>query len=145
MRRSSPAIPSRMVFPAAFPTGFTLYQTASSNGGVAEHYANAPALAAARAGRPLPDGSVILVVNRPAAGRPAHRLCRDGGARRLGRGRPGSDSATATGISRCSTPSAPATTASTRPNASPATTPRRRTATSSRWRRYGPLRLGPGH
>ena len=67
---AGPAIPSRMAFPAAFPTGFTLYQTANSNGAVAEHYANALALAAARAGRPLPDGSVILVVNRPAAGAP---------------------------------------------------------------------------
>jgi cytochrome c553 len=65
-----PAIPSRMAFPASFPTGFTLYQTANSNGAVAEHYANAPAVAAARAGGPLPDGSVIVVVNRPAAGAP---------------------------------------------------------------------------
>jgi cytochrome c553 len=67
---AGPAIPSRMAFPANFPSGFTLYQSATSNGGVGEHYANAPALAAARAGRPLPDGSVILVVNRPAAGAP---------------------------------------------------------------------------
>jgi cytochrome c553 len=67
---AGPAIPSRMAFPANFPTGFTLYQTVNSDGAVAERYANAPALAAARAGRPLPDGSVILVVNRPAAGAP---------------------------------------------------------------------------
>jgi cytochrome c553 len=64
------AIPSRMAFPADFPTGFTLYQTVNANGAVAERYANAPAIAAARAGRPLPEGSVILVVNRPAAGAP---------------------------------------------------------------------------
>jgi len=67
---AGPAIPSRMTFPAGFPNGFTLYQTATTNGAVGEHYANAPALAAARAGRPLPDGSVIVVVNRPAAGAP---------------------------------------------------------------------------
>jgi cytochrome c553 len=67
---TGPAIPSRMTFPANFPNGFTLYRTASTNGGVAEQYANAPAVAAARAGRPLPDGSVIVVVNRPAAGAP---------------------------------------------------------------------------
>jgi len=67
---AGPAIPSRMAFPADFPNGFTLYQTATTNGAVAEHHANAAALAAARAGRPLPDGSVIVVVNRPAAGAP---------------------------------------------------------------------------
>jgi cytochrome c553 len=65
-----PAIPSRMAFPADFPHGFTLYQTVTTNGAVTERYANAAALAAARAGRPLPDGAVILVVNRPAAGAP---------------------------------------------------------------------------
>jgi cytochrome c553 len=67
---AGPAIPSRMAFPTNFPTGYTLYQTINTNGAVAERYANAPAIAAARAGRPLPEGSVILVVNRPAAGAP---------------------------------------------------------------------------
>jgi cytochrome c553 len=67
---AGPAIPSRMVFPANFPNGFTLYQSVASDGAIAERYANAPALAAARAGQPLPDGSVIIVVNRPAAGAP---------------------------------------------------------------------------
>lgn len=61
-----PAIPSRMSFPAEFPAGFTLYQSATADGAVAERYANRVAFDAARAGRPLPDGSVILVVNRPA-------------------------------------------------------------------------------
>jgi cytochrome c553 len=65
---AGPAIPSRMAFPAGFPAGFTLYQTVTEESGVAERWANAAALAAARAGRPLPDGSVIVVVNRPAAG-----------------------------------------------------------------------------
>jgi cytochrome c553 len=67
---TGPAIPSRMAFPAAFPTGFTLYQTATDHGAVTERYANATAIAAARAGRPLPDGSLIVGVNRPAAGAP---------------------------------------------------------------------------
>ncbi|MBV9884095.1 MAG: cytochrome P460 family protein [Sphingomonadaceae bacterium] len=67
---AGPAIPSRMAFPADFPNGFTLYQTVTTNGAVAERYANAAAVAAARAGRPLPDGAVIVVVNRPAAGAP---------------------------------------------------------------------------
>jgi cytochrome c553 len=67
---AGPAIPSRMAFPADFPNGFTMYHTATTNGAVAERYANAAAVAAARAGRPLPDGSVIVVVNRPAAGAP---------------------------------------------------------------------------
>jgi cytochrome c553 len=70
MVAAGPAIPSRMAFPGDFPTGFTLYQTVDTNGAIAERYANAPAVAAARAGRPLPEGSVILVVNRPAAGAP---------------------------------------------------------------------------
>ena len=67
---AGPAIPSRMAFPADFPNGYTLYQAVTTNGAVAERYANAAAVAAARAGRPLPDGSVILVVNRPSAGAP---------------------------------------------------------------------------
>jgi cytochrome c553 len=65
---AGPAIPSRMTFPAGFPAGFALYQTTTSNGAVTERYANAAAAAAARAGRPLPDGSVIVQVSRPAAG-----------------------------------------------------------------------------
>ena len=65
-----PAIPSRAAFPADFPADYTLYQTVSAEGGITERYANAAAFAAARAGGPLPDGSVILVVNRPAAGAP---------------------------------------------------------------------------
>jgi len=67
---AGPAIPSRMTFPAAFPAGFTLYQTTTSNGAVTERYANAAAIAAARAGRLLPDGSIIVQVSRPAAGAP---------------------------------------------------------------------------
>lgn len=61
---AGPAIPSRM----AFPADFTLYETAATEGNVAERYANGVAVRALRAGRPLPDGSVVLVVNRPAAG-----------------------------------------------------------------------------
>ena len=67
---TGPAVPSRMTFPADFPNGFTLYSSANAGGAFSERYANAAALAAARAGRPLPDGSVIIVVNRPAAGAP---------------------------------------------------------------------------
>ena len=67
---AGPAIPSRMAFPTDFPNGYTLYQTATHDGAVTERYANAPAVAAARAGRPLPDGSVIVQVNRPATGAP---------------------------------------------------------------------------
>ncbi len=66
---AGPAIPSRMTFPANFPAGFTSYERVpGENGAIAERYANATALAAARAGRPLPDGSVIVVVNRDASG-----------------------------------------------------------------------------
>ncbi|HST36433.1 MAG TPA: cytochrome P460 family protein [Allosphingosinicella sp.] len=64
---AGPAIPSRMAFPAEFPAGFTLYQSVTADdGAVAERYANRIALDAARAGRPLPDGSVLVTVNRPA-------------------------------------------------------------------------------
>jgi cytochrome c553 len=66
---AGPAIPSRMTFPANFPAGFTSYERIpAEGGGTTERYANAVAVAAARAGRPLPDGSTILVVNRDAAG-----------------------------------------------------------------------------
>lgn len=66
---AGPAIPSRMAFPANFPAGFTSYERVpGENGATAERYANAAALAAARAGQPLPDGSVIVVVNRDASG-----------------------------------------------------------------------------
>lgn len=66
---AGPAIPSRMTFPANFPTGFTSYERVPGEGGAsAERYANGVALAAARAGRPLPEGSVIIVVNRDAGG-----------------------------------------------------------------------------
>jgi cytochrome c553 len=66
---AGPAIPSRMTFPANFPAGFTSYERVpGENGAGAERYANAAALAAARANRPLPDGAVIVVVNRDASG-----------------------------------------------------------------------------
>ena len=66
---AGPAIPSRMAFPADFPAGFTSYERVTNEGGTTtERYVNAAALAAARAGRPLPDGSAILAVNRDAAG-----------------------------------------------------------------------------
>jgi cytochrome c553 len=67
---AGPAIPSRMAFPANFPAGFTMYQTVSEGGTVTERYVNDVGLAAARAGRPLPDGSVIIGVNRNGAGGP---------------------------------------------------------------------------
>ncbi len=68
---AGPAVPSRMTFPAGFPAGFTRYQSLTANGAVTERYANEVALAAARAGRPLPDGSMIVGVSRAAPGGPA--------------------------------------------------------------------------
>lgn len=67
---AGPAIPSRMTFPANFPTGFTLYQTVTEGSTVTERYINDAGLAAVRAGRPLPDGSAIIGVNRNGAGGP---------------------------------------------------------------------------
>ena len=52
-----------MDFPAGFPAGFTVYRTDESaeEKSVSSYYANAAALNAARAGRALPDGSIIVV------------------------------------------------------------------------------------
>lgn len=54
--------------PAGYPAGFTMYQTVNRPdiGQVRYLYANAVALAAARAGQPLPDGS-LLVLEQHAA------------------------------------------------------------------------------
>lgn len=58
----------RMAFPRDFPKGFVLYLTSNS----AEHstikkiYINTVGWNAARANRPLPDGSVLIVVNYTA-------------------------------------------------------------------------------
>jgi cytochrome c553 len=62
----SGAIHSRMQFPRAFPAGYTLYQTAIEEGTMTRRYANAAAANAARAGKKLPDGSVILQVSYKA-------------------------------------------------------------------------------
>jgi cytochrome c553 len=63
---ASSAIHSRMRFPLAFPAGFTLYQTEVEEGTMTRRYANAVATTAARAGKKLPDGSVILQVSYKA-------------------------------------------------------------------------------
>jgi len=59
---------SKIGFPPDFPKGFTLYSSVNKEEGnaVAKQYANAVALQAAKAGKPLPDGSVIVVVNHAA-------------------------------------------------------------------------------
>lgn len=59
---------SNVVLPAGYPAGFTMYQTVNRPdiGQVRYLYANAVALAAARAGAPLPDGS-LLVLEQHAA------------------------------------------------------------------------------
>lgn len=65
--------PSQMPFPADFPAGFLLYETVEdeANANVLHRYANRVAWQAARAGQPLPAGSVILVANHPVAVDPA--------------------------------------------------------------------------
>jgi cytochrome c553 len=63
---ASSAIHSRMQFPRDFPAGYTLYQTEIEEGTITRRYANAVALNAARTGRKLPDGSVILQVSYKA-------------------------------------------------------------------------------
>jgi len=56
---------SQIAFPRDFPKGFTLYASVNKEdqSGVAKQYVNAVALQAAKANQPLPDGSIIVVVN----------------------------------------------------------------------------------
>jgi cytochrome c553 len=67
---AGPAIPSRMSFPANFPTGFTRYQDlpGEDGNGPTRRFANAVAVKALKAGQPLPDGSVIVTENHAADG-----------------------------------------------------------------------------
>jgi cytochrome c553 len=59
------AIRSRMLFPAAFPEGFTLYETtdAGPDGSFVKRYANELALRSLRAGQALAHGATIVVAN----------------------------------------------------------------------------------
>ena len=59
------SIRSRMDFPADFPQGFTLYQALedSEQKQVDKRYANEVAMRAAREGRALPSGAVIIAVS----------------------------------------------------------------------------------
>jgi cytochrome c553 len=56
---------SKMKFPAGFPNGFTLYSTVNKEGknAVAKQYINKVGLQAVKAGKPMPNGTVIMVVN----------------------------------------------------------------------------------
>lgn len=58
----------KMTFPKDFPRGFVVYRTESDPEAkvVAKSYVTQRAVAAARANKPLPDGTAILVVNYPA-------------------------------------------------------------------------------
>jgi cytochrome c553 len=59
---------STMSFPAEFPKGFTPYRTDEDkeSGRVTTYHANAAAVAAARADKPLPSGAVIVVATSRA-------------------------------------------------------------------------------
>ena len=57
---AAPAVPSRMNLPASFPEGFTVYQTESEDGTTTRRYANSIAWKAAKAGKPLPVGSILI-------------------------------------------------------------------------------------
>lgn len=52
---------SRMAWPAAFPQGFERYRSVTEGEAVTQRWANRVALEAAAAGRPLPEGAVIVV------------------------------------------------------------------------------------
>jgi len=67
----------RMTFPKDFPKGFTAYrsETDAAHHTMTKSYANGPALTAAKAGKPMPDGSAVIVVSYAvdasgAAGKP---------------------------------------------------------------------------
>jgi cytochrome c553 len=63
-----PAARSAMTLPSDFPQGYTAYKRSedAKNKRLSVTYANAVAVAAARAGQPRPNGSVILVVGHAA-------------------------------------------------------------------------------
>ena len=63
---AGPAVPSRMTLPAHFPAGFTAYQTTSEDGVITKRYANSIAWKAAKAGQPLPGGSIVMQVSYEA-------------------------------------------------------------------------------
>lgn len=56
---------SQMPFPKDFPKGYALYDTTKKDdqNAVSKSYVNTVGLQAAKAGKPLPDGTSILVVN----------------------------------------------------------------------------------
>jgi cytochrome c553 len=60
---AAPMLKSRMAFPRDFPAGFVLYLSANNaeQKVVRKTYINTAGWNAARAGKPLPDGSVVLV------------------------------------------------------------------------------------
>lgn len=60
---------AKMVMPAEFPAGYTLYETITdrASGSVTRRYANSTALVAARASKPFPHGSIIIVANHQIA------------------------------------------------------------------------------
>ena len=57
-----------MTFPTDFPQAFVNYctQEDAASKSVTRYYANAVALQAARTGKPLPDGSIIMVEGKVA-------------------------------------------------------------------------------
>lgn len=59
---------SRMTFPASFPKDFVMYheEVDADKKPVKRAYVNRAALSAARAGKPLPSGSIIVVENHAA-------------------------------------------------------------------------------
>lgn len=64
----APIKKSQMTFPRDFPKGFVLYSTTNKEeeGAVAKSFVNTAGLAAVKAGKPLPDGTIVLVVNYAA-------------------------------------------------------------------------------
>ena len=59
---------SKMGFPKTFPKGFILYSTENKEEqkSVTKQYVNTVGFAAVKAGKPMPDGSAIMVVNYAA-------------------------------------------------------------------------------
>lgn len=68
-------------FPAGFPEDFRVYQDVREGNSRKLVWANLSALNAAQAGRPLPDGSAIVVENRKVDAQSAEKSARPGESR----------------------------------------------------------------
>lgn len=84
--RTAKALRPRVAIPADFPNGFSVYKTVenAAQGLITRHYVSQNALAATRAGAPLPDGAAIVVENVKAKQDEGGKLVRGPGGGLIG-------------------------------------------------------------